>query len=605
MYKLFGSGLVELNEEKEALGLGANIHIVKGDLIAYTDYMYRCDFAIMHQVNCKGVMGAGLAKQIASRYPDALREYKTYCNKNGSKALGTALGVRAPGGKFVINLFGQDEYSRTKQCTDYKALESALAQARLFMLKNHIDYAAIPYGLGCGLGGGDWNIVLGLIRKAFDKKCAFNNGKKIIQIYIFKMEETIMEAKKPVNITKEAAIMQKPILKKENKTMLKKPLIIAATNSAFRQDFGKNEIMKIAKACCPEDHMLYTFTTTKENNKVIALSLINIFNNKVLPAHKDVWDPALYSEFIDNDGVVYPYGTMDAQTKMEYVYAYIKRTFGSLDALVFTTPYDDDRSLVNTFDKVSVFVRAEGFTYNPAVYQATGDPIIENGKQAVWYKYTETVEERYVKVSAKRYMQFDFEKLPFSLPARSLKPDYNASYINDSDNYWSDEYDCMIEKGNKYNDAYALQHAFRFKADADMTKDLESYELFKQVFDCHNYKVRRDRYDTYTMDPRVSKEDIAQEIEYMKAVQKFIAETGHTELFLKDRNCPVCNKHFVGDVCPRCKHKYDESAPEREIAIGSIKIMDMIGRNDDGDIVVGTEAADGSDWVEDDLDTDF
>jgi len=404
---------------------------------------------------------------------------------------------------------------------------------------------------------------------------------------------------------KEAPKMQKPILKKENKTMLKKPLIIAATNSAFRQDFGKNEIMKIAKACCPEDHMLYTFTGARENNKVVALSLINIFNNKVVPVHKDIWDPALYSEFIDNDGVVYPYGTMDAQTKMEYVYAYIKRTFGSLDALVFTTPYDDDRSLVNTFDKVSVFVRAEGFTYKPAVYQATGDPIIENGKQAVWYKYTETVEERYVKVSAKRYMQFDFEKLPFSLPARSLKPDYNASYINDSDNYWSDEYDCMIEKGNKYNDAYALQHAFRFKADADMTKDLENYELFKQVFDCHNYKVRRDRYDTYTMDPRVSKEDIAQEIEYMKAVQQFIAETGHVNVFLKDRNCPVCNKHFVGDVCPRCKHKYDESAPERELAIGSIKIMDMIGRNDEGDIVVGTEAADGSDWVEDDLDTDF
>lgn len=399
------------------------------------------------------------------------------------------------------------------------------------------------------------------------------------------------------NNKKEAPKMKKQIWKKENKTMLKKPLIIAATNSAFRQDFGKNEIMKIAKACCPEDHMLYTFTGARENNKVVALSLINIFNNKVIPAHKDTWDPALYSEFIDNDGVEYPYGTMDAQTKMEYVYAYIKRTFGSLDALVFTTPYDDDRSLVNTFDKVSVFVRAEGFIYTPAVYQATGDPIIENGKQAVWYKYTENVEERYVKVSAKRYMQFDFEKLPFSLPARSFKPDYNASYINDSDNYWSDEYDCMIEKGNKYNDAYALQHAFRFKADADMTKDLENYELFKQVFDCHNYKVRRSLYDTYTMDPKVSKEDMAQEIEYMKAVQKFIAETGHSELFLKDRNCPECNKHFTGDVCPRCGHKYDESAPEREIAIGSIKIMGMIGRNDDGDIVVGTDAADESDWA--------
>ena len=403
---------------------------------------------------------------------------------------------------------------------------------------------------------------------------------------------------------KEATIMQKPILKKENKTMPKKPLIIVATNPIFKQDFCKSEIMKIAQARCPEDHMLYTFTGVRENNKIVALSLLNIFNNKVLPAHKDTWDPALYSEFIDNDGVVYPYGTMDAQTKMEYVYADIKRTFGSLDALVFTTPYDDNRILVNTFDKVTVFMRADGHTYVPATYKSNGMPIMKNGKQVINYRVLKG-DERYVVMSAKRYLALDFEKDHIDFTDRTLRKPYNASYVNDSSNYWSDEYDCMIEKGNKYNDAYALQHAFRFKADSEMTKDLENYELFKQVFDCHDYKVRRSRYDAYTMDPRVSKEDMAQEIEYMKAVQKFIAETGHSELFLKDRNCPECNKHFVGDVCPRCKHKYDESAPEREIAIGSIKIMDMIGRNDDGDIVVGTEAADEYDWLEDNLNIDI
>jgi hypothetical protein len=396
----------------------------------------------------------------------------------------------------------------------------------------------------------------------------------------------------------------KTTLKKENKAMPKKPLIIVATNPIFKQEFCKSEIMKIAQSRCPEDHMLYTFTGVRENGKIVALSLLNIFNNKILPAHKDVWDPALYSEFIDSDGVKYEYGTMDAQTKMEYVYAYIKRTFGSLDALVFTTPYDDNRILVNTFDKVTVFMRADGHTYVPATYKSNGMPIMKNGKQAINYRVLKG-DERYVVMSAKRYLALDFEKDHIDFADRTLRKPYNASYVNDSSNYWSDEYDCMIEKGNKYNDAYALQHAFRFKADSEMTKDLENYELFKQVFDCHDYKVRRSRYDTYTMDPKVSKEDMAQEIEYMKAVQKFIAETGHAELFLKDRNCPECNKHFVGDVCPRCKHKYDESAPEREIAIGSIKIMDMIGRNDDGDIVVGTEAADGSDWVEDDLDTDF
>ena len=37
---------------------------------------------ICHQVNCQGVMGAGLALQIRKRYPSAFEEYRGTCTKS-------------------------------------------------------------------------------------------------------------------------------------------------------------------------------------------------------------------------------------------------------------------------------------------------------------------------------------------------------------------------------------------------------------------------------------------------------------------------------------------------------------------------------------------
>jgi O-acetyl-ADP-ribose deacetylase (regulator of RNase III) len=37
---------------------------------------------IVQQVNCMGVMGAGLAKQIREKYPKVYSEYLNYCNKH-------------------------------------------------------------------------------------------------------------------------------------------------------------------------------------------------------------------------------------------------------------------------------------------------------------------------------------------------------------------------------------------------------------------------------------------------------------------------------------------------------------------------------------------
>ena len=58
---------------------------VKADIFT-TD----CDI-IVHQVNCYGVMGAGIAKQVKERYPDVYDIYKSLCNRLVEKSKKTSI----------------------------------------------------------------------------------------------------------------------------------------------------------------------------------------------------------------------------------------------------------------------------------------------------------------------------------------------------------------------------------------------------------------------------------------------------------------------------------------------------------------------------------
>ena len=117
---------------------------------------------IAHQVNCKGVMGAGLAKQIRDRWPHVYTVYKDSTDLRGSSMLGKCLLVFC-GTQAVANLFGQDGYGRDKQYTNYTALRSALRQ----LARIGTSSIAFPYGMGAGLGGGDWDTVLRIIKEEF------------------------------------------------------------------------------------------------------------------------------------------------------------------------------------------------------------------------------------------------------------------------------------------------------------------------------------------------------------------------------------------------------------------------------------------------------
>ena len=77
---------------------------IKGDLLT-ADVKIRG-----HQVNCRGVMGAGIAKQVREKYPEAFEQYKALCDQFGSSLLGHTQFVTCHDGTIIANMFAQDGF---------------------------------------------------------------------------------------------------------------------------------------------------------------------------------------------------------------------------------------------------------------------------------------------------------------------------------------------------------------------------------------------------------------------------------------------------------------------------------------------------------------
>lgn len=109
---------------------------------------------IGHQVNCRGVMRAGLAGALRAKYPVAYGRYHQVCQRwPPGELLGKVHAVKV-GDLEILNLFGQDRYGRGQCHTDYAALRRIAATLRERYLRVHL-----PWEIGCGLGGGDWAVV--------------------------------------------------------------------------------------------------------------------------------------------------------------------------------------------------------------------------------------------------------------------------------------------------------------------------------------------------------------------------------------------------------------------------------------------------------------
>lgn len=154
---------------------------------------------IVHSVNCIGAVG-GLAGAIARKWPKNAEEYRAHVKRQKLPImlLGRVFEVNVAHNVIVANLFGQNNVGTRERQTEYSALIAGFKSiASTVYLGNDIetkDFGVIgledvgnqlqdiyiPYKIGCGLGGADWNIVEEIINKTFEK--SFND------VYICKHE---------------------------------------------------------------------------------------------------------------------------------------------------------------------------------------------------------------------------------------------------------------------------------------------------------------------------------------------------------------------------------------------------------------------------------
>ena len=128
---------------------------------------------ICHQVNCQGVMGSGVAKEVRTRYPAVYEQYRDLCERcmnDPGRNLGVAqlVPVDEEGSRWIANCFGQEDFGYDgKQYTSVAALCRALSTvadvARIGNFK-----VAIPYKIGCVRGGADWETVKSIIDGVFN-----------------------------------------------------------------------------------------------------------------------------------------------------------------------------------------------------------------------------------------------------------------------------------------------------------------------------------------------------------------------------------------------------------------------------------------------------
>jgi O-acetyl-ADP-ribose deacetylase (regulator of RNase III) len=107
--------------------------------------------ALAHGVNCKGVMGAGIAKEFARRWSDILPPYREFC-QGASVPLGAAWLYIAGDGTLIFNLTTQRRPGPdAKLRWVAQAVGNMLEQAELTGVKR----IGMPR-IGCGIGGLEW-----------------------------------------------------------------------------------------------------------------------------------------------------------------------------------------------------------------------------------------------------------------------------------------------------------------------------------------------------------------------------------------------------------------------------------------------------------------
>lgn len=119
---------------------------------------------VIHGVNCKGVMGSGVALAIRNKWPQVYTQYKQACDANVDHMeamLGESHYVLIHHGKngeplYVGNVFTQLNYGKDgKVYANLEAVKHGILTTIDFA--NAIGAPIYMPRIGCGLGGLDWD----------------------------------------------------------------------------------------------------------------------------------------------------------------------------------------------------------------------------------------------------------------------------------------------------------------------------------------------------------------------------------------------------------------------------------------------------------------
>lgn len=119
--------------------------------------------AVVNPVNCKGVMGAGLALQFKQTYIENFNLYKWICDR-GEMRIGECLIFNRGEGKaprYIVNFPTKDHWMDDSQLS---FISDGLVDLARRAKRLKLNSIAIPQ-LGCGLGRLKWNKVKPLIEQ--------------------------------------------------------------------------------------------------------------------------------------------------------------------------------------------------------------------------------------------------------------------------------------------------------------------------------------------------------------------------------------------------------------------------------------------------------
>lgn len=146
-----------------------NFEIVHGNLLEAKE-QYIC-----HQCNCISDYAAGLAKQIFQRFPysdiySCRKDYPMEFRPLSWEKPGSII-TKGDGDsqRYVINMLCQISPGKYKQSYTTDSYENRLKYFQMALDKisrlKGLNSVAFPYGIGCGLAGGNWDDYYSMLEK--------------------------------------------------------------------------------------------------------------------------------------------------------------------------------------------------------------------------------------------------------------------------------------------------------------------------------------------------------------------------------------------------------------------------------------------------------